>query len=69
MCMGGSTPKPPPPPPPPPEPAQEQDAAVVKARSDERARAIAARGAAGTILTNPQGNVAAAPTAKTLLGQ
>jgi hypothetical protein len=48
---------------------QEQDQAVVKARNDARARALAARGAASTIVTNGQGLGSAAPTAKTLLGQ
>lgn len=69
MCMGASAPKPPAPPPPPPPVPQEQDDAVVKARNDARARALAARGAASTIMTNGQGLGSSAPTGKTLLGQ
>ena len=48
---------------------QEQDEAVLKARSDARARALAAAGAASTILTNGQGLGSTAATGKTLLGQ
>jgi hypothetical protein len=67
--MGGKAPKAPPPPPPPPEPPRELDTAVVRARRDERQRAIAAQGAASTILTGGRGVSTEASLAKTLLGQ
>jgi hypothetical protein len=42
---------------------------VVQARTDSRQRALAAAGAASTILTNAQGQGTTAATGKTLLGQ
>ncbi|HVJ31989.1 MAG TPA: hypothetical protein VND94_02640 [Terriglobia bacterium] len=42
---------------------------MIKARTDSRSRALAAAGAASTILTNGQGMGSTAAVGKTLLGQ
>lgn len=70
MCLAPKTPSPPALPPPPAEAPKETDAAVKKARNDERARAKTAAGPASTILTSASGAAGPASTArKTLLGQ
>jgi hypothetical protein len=61
-------PAPPPPPPPLPDPPKRTDAAVKKARDDERSRAALASGRDGTIATNPLGLSGGAGVKKILLG-
>ncbi|MEK9753377.1 MAG: hypothetical protein VW338_09220 [Rhodospirillaceae bacterium] len=56
MCLSKpSVPEAPPPPPPPPKPPKQVDAAVKKARADEKNKAALAQGRDGTIATGPQG--------------
>lgn len=70
MCMPSpKMPAPPPPPAPPPEAPRAVDEAVMRARSDERRRAMQATGYGSTMLSGLGGQPPAMTAGKTLLGQ